>query len=390
MRVIMKYAIMLAIMSVGCATLLQRSNGAELLTIGSAAPLLDVEHWLNKDQAKFPPVTKFEAGKVYVVEFWATWCGPCVASMPHLAELQTKLAEKGVRIVSISDEDLDTVEKFLDREVRQAPDAKPEAEPGTKPEANIETYRELTSAYSLTTDPDQSSYHDYMEAAAQNGIPTAFIVGKDAKIEWIGHPMEMEGPLESVIEGKWDRAAFAAELKAQQEAEKTMQDIYASLQKQDFETALKKIDAALAAKPDDLSMGMLKLQVFLASDKKDAAAEQLQKLFQNAGETPEVVNMIAWNIYEMASQGRIEKGALVDHSLAAAEKALEKITGEDKASMLDTMAHLQVINDNLAKAIELETEATPLSGDRDRDFIEGFLKELKELKADQDSAKPQK
>src|SRR5690606_8405110 len=120
-------------------------------------------------------------------------------------------------------------------EVRQAPGAATQETP--------QTYRELTSAYSLTTDPDQSSYRDYMEAAAQNGIPTAFIVGKDAKIEWIGHPMEMDGPLNAVVEDKWDREAFAAELKAQQEAEKTMQDIFALLQKQEFDAAIAKIDA---------------------------------------------------------------------------------------------------------------------------------------------------
>lgn len=373
---------MLAVTTVGCAMLLQRSYAAELLTIGSTAPALDVEYWIHKDQGKFPPVTKFEAGKVYVVEFWATWCGPCVASMPHLAELQAKLADKGVRLISISDEDLETVEEFLDREVRQAP--------GAEPNAKVETYRQLTSAYSLTTDPDRSSSRDYMEAAGQNGIPTAFIVGKDAKIEWIGHPMEMEGPLEAVLEDKWDREAFAAELKAQQEAEKTMQEIAALLRKQDFEAAIQKIDAALAAMPDDLSLGMLKLEVLVASDQGDAAAEQLQKIFQSVGETPEVVNAIAWNVYEMASQGRIEKGTLIDYSLAAATKALEKTAGEEKASMLDTLAHLQIINDKLDKAIELETAAAALSGDRDREFIEGFLQELKELKADQTGEKPQK
>lgn len=382
MRILLKSALSIVLTTVGCTALQQRSWGAELLTVGSPAPTLNVEHWVHQDQGKFQPVTKFEAGKVYVVEFWATWCGPCVASMPHLAELQRKLADKGVRIVSISDEDLDTVEQFLEREVRQAPDAKPDAKP--------QTYRELTSAYSLTTDPDQSSYHDYMEAAAQNGIPTAFIVGKDAKIEWIGHPMEMDGPLEAVVEGKWDREAFAAELKAQQEAEKAMQDIYALLQKQDFDGAIQLIDAALAAKPDDMSLSMLKLQIFIASDKKEAAAEHLQKIFQQISQTPEVVNMVAWNIYEMASQGRIEKGPLVDHSIAAAEKTLEKISGEDKASMLDTLAHLQVVNDNLDKAIELETAAAGLSGDRDREFIDSFLQELKELKQEQAPAKPQK
>ena len=147
---------------------------ADLLTIGSEAPALDVEHWVQNGNGKFEPVTKFAPGKVYVVEFWATWCGPCVQSMPHLAALQTEYADKGVQIVSISDEDLDTVQEFLDREIRGAAEP-PGEEDGEDTEK--QTYRNLTSAYCLTTDPDQSSYQDYMQAAAQAGIPTASIVG---------------------------------------------------------------------------------------------------------------------------------------------------------------------------------------------------------------------
>ena len=44
----------------------------------------------------------------------------------------------------------------------------------------------------------------WMEASGQNGIPTAFIVNKEGKIAWIGHPMEMERPLEKIIAGTWD------------------------------------------------------------------------------------------------------------------------------------------------------------------------------------------
>ena len=386
MRSTFKAALCLMLTSIGCSALAEPSSAAELLTVGSDAPALDVEHWIHKDQDKLPPVTKFEPGKIYVVEFWATWCGPCLASMPHLAELQTKLADKGVRIISISDEDLPTVEEFLDREVRQGPGAASAEDAEGKKENKAQTYRELTSAYSLTTDPDQSSYRDYMEAAAQNGIPTAFIVGKDAKVEWIGHPMEMDEPLNAVVEGTWDREAFAAELKAQQEAEKAMQDIFALLQKQEFDAAIEKIDAALAGASDNLSLNLLKLQIYIATEKTDAAAKHLKQIFAEVSDTPEVVNMVAWNIYEMASQGRVTKGPLIDEALAAGEKTLKSIKDEDKASMLDTLAHLHFANDDLDKALELETAAVKLAGDRDREFIEGFLAELKELKQDQASA----
>lgn len=61
------------------------------LNIGSAAPQLRVRAWL-----KGTPVTKFEKGKVYVMEFWATWCHPCKVAMPHLSALADKYRDKVV------------------------------------------------------------------------------------------------------------------------------------------------------------------------------------------------------------------------------------------------------------------------------------------------------
>jgi thiol-disulfide isomerase/thioredoxin len=53
-------------------------------------------------------------GQVVLVNFWATWCGPCVEEMPALNRLQAKYADKGFRVVAISqDESMQSVHSFF-------------------------------------------------------------------------------------------------------------------------------------------------------------------------------------------------------------------------------------------------------------------------------------
>ncbi|MGX9120162.1 TlpA disulfide reductase family protein, partial [Mesorhizobium sp. BHbsci] len=68
-----------------------------VLGMNSPAPAIKVQSWLRGE-----PLTAFQPGKLYIVEFWATWCGHCVSAMPHLAELQEKYQDRGLEVVAVA------------------------------------------------------------------------------------------------------------------------------------------------------------------------------------------------------------------------------------------------------------------------------------------------
>lgn len=64
------------------------------LAVGDPAPKLKVGKWVQGE-----PVTEFARDKAYIVEFWATWCGPCRVSIPHLNEIWQKFKDKDLVVI---------------------------------------------------------------------------------------------------------------------------------------------------------------------------------------------------------------------------------------------------------------------------------------------------
>jgi len=125
--------------------------------VGQALPKLSVQ-WLDKK-----PETE---GKPMIVEFWATWCPPCRASIPHLNEIYAKYKDKGLQIVGITDEDRAKIKKFE---------------------------KEVPIEYAVGLDANGK----YAKPFGIQGIPHAVLVDKTGKVVWEGHPMSLK---ESQIE----------------------------------------------------------------------------------------------------------------------------------------------------------------------------------------------
>jgi len=341
------------------------------LTIGDSAPALDIAHWIKGDQLienrELQPISEFEDGKVYVVEFWATWCGPCVASMPHLSELAERYADYGVTFIGVSDEPLPTVIDFMFKTNQR--DGK----------VNNERMR-----YVVTTDPDESVKNDYFRAAGRRGIPCAFIVGKDAKVEWIGHPMSMDEPLEQIVRDQWDRTAFKSEFEGQATRQQQAQDLSRKLaearQAKDWPTVLKLLDEMAKQQPENVQVRIDTFMTLLRDMNTPSLAYQYGGgLVRDHWDDHMLLNQIAW--YVVDTEGIETRDT--DFAMKAAMRANELSNGRD-AAILDTVARVHYESGDLDEAIEWQKKAVKHAGDDQLgDGVRETLRKYMQEKADE-------
>ncbi len=128
-------------------------------------------------------------GKVVVVDFWATWCQPCVASLPHMKEVYATYKDKGVEFLGIS----------LDK-----PDTKEQVQQFVK-------NRELNwlHAYSgkFWNDPTARRY-------GVRGIPSVWVIGKDGRIVSNNARGDLEATINRALAQPAPKKAGAAKAEA--------------------------------------------------------------------------------------------------------------------------------------------------------------------------------
>jgi thiol-disulfide isomerase/thioredoxin len=186
--------------------------------LGDAAPAISGAKWLQGKE------TKFEKDKVYVVEFWATWCRPCIQSMPHLAKLQEEYGKQGLQIIAVTtaDEDGNTqeaVEEFLKKRGAKFP-------------------------FPFAFCTGEATNTAWRENSGTDSLPSSFVIDGAGKLAFIGHPTDLDDVLPRVFAGTWKGQASIDEI----EKEKAELDDLLNL----IQDAAKRAEKANAGKGSDV------------------------------------------------------------------------------------------------------------------------------------------
>lgn len=359
MNAMQKKWLMAALMLALARTVGVCAESESTLKVGDPAPKLQTGKWIQGE-----PVKGFEKGKAYIVEFWATWCGPCRESIPHLNQTYTKYKDKGLIVIGQDcwEQNDELVAPFV------------------KKMGDKMTYR--VALDDKKSDEKGAMATSWMTAARQNGIPTAFIVDTKGKIAWIGHPMGLqEKVLDDVLAGSFDTDKAAKSYAEEKKKEWEVNDAYAEVQKameaKKWDAAVAKLDAMEKLLPEERREGLDGIRMNILFGKKDypAAYKLAQKLSDANKDNPNVQNQLAW---EIATAPGIEERNL-DLAASFAERGNTAAEGKNP-DVLDTLARIQFMQGKKDTAIKTQEKAVNLAEGEGKQTLQKTLDSYKQDK----------
>lgn len=333
------------------------------LNVGDPAPKLEVQEFV-----KGAPVSRFEKGKVYVVEFWATWCGPCRESIPHLTELQKKYKDVAFIGVSIFEEDPSRVKPFV-------------TQMGDKMDYRVATDKVPTGAPAGSMGRGGAMAVNWMQAATQTGIPTSFVINGEGKIAWIGHPLALEEPLSAIVAGTWDLAKATTEYRDRMAVKRQVvvveKDYTAALKDGNPKKALGILDAAIAENPKlEVALGITKYQTLIAVNDTASAVEYGKRLVDIV--LKDDVNMLGYLAWLIVDPDAKEKPTREQIALAlAAAKRADQLAGGKDPGIGDTLAKAYYDSGDVKMALAIQQKAFVNAKGTSLAYDKGFQDRLK-------------
>lgn len=308
--------------------------------LGEKAPALTVAKWIGGEPVD---LEKADAADVFVLSFWPASQRQARYYTSQLSELQRQFRDKRVRVIVVTDDDEETIEKFLNGGWRKQ------------------------VAFTIALDKRGRSMKRW--APQTNWAePGRTCVVKGGKVVWVGHPREELDV--QVAEACGDTEYLVGAKEQQTQAAK----LRTAFEDEKWDDALAALDKMQAFKPREGRLCTARYMV-LAMKKKDAAAAKAYgpTLLANCDD-PEVLNELAWG---MLTEKAWEEAQDLEFSRALAHKAM-MLTEEKNGAIVDTYARALYEMGDLKAAVEWQKKAVNICKHKDEfrgslDEVEGTL-----------------
>jgi hypothetical protein len=223
---------------------------------------------------------------------------------------------------------------------------------------------------------------NWMKAADQNGIPTAFIINRQGKVAWIGHPMTLQtNVLDQILADKFDTAAYAAEYEKNQQAQEQQQSVSKkleqALQDKDWDAADSAATELEKSIPENTRylISAVRLQILIGRHDFAGAARLAESSSDAHLDNFNFQNEMAWSL--ATAKGMDQPG------LALAEKIATRANTAGKGAVpqvLDTLARLQFMNGETNEAVATEQKAVAAAPDELKTYLQKFLTDYQQGK----------
>lgn len=315
----------------------QPGDSTITLRLGDEAPPLRIAKWVKGD-----PIEKFEPGKVYLIEFWTSWCTPCHETFPLLNEIARKHPEVEVIGISFTDAKGESIDKVLPF-VEQAGDS---------------------IAFSVAFDDDRKTILSYLEASGEKDIPSAYIINQNSRVVWMGHPMEgMDEAVDEILAGRYDlnAAIIAAQRRADllRRAKPYEDRLKEAYQKGDVRTAFELTDQLVKMDPQRFgTYAATKFTMLLKGVKNYPEAYRYTQwlLADPFKDNPQALHRMAWTILDDPGVEQRD----FDMALKLARRANELLKAKDP-DIMDTLARAYFEKGDVERAIEWQERALELA-----------------------------